>query len=155
MLLVGRQEGHKACKKTRVVGCWCGYWLSVWSKVQTCIEPSWCYCHSLSLASVKSRLVLPFWYWLSWVVPEKWPLNGCVCNVARLKLLGCIACIASMQTIVTPHVTHFVVCLCIRHTGYSCKNGWTDQHAVRAQTYVSPKNHVIHGGECMAYGATW
>jgi len=54
-------------------------WLSVWSKVQTCIWPSWCHYHSLSLASVKSRLVLPFWYWLTWVVPEKGPLNGCVC----------------------------------------------------------------------------
>ena len=32
-------------------------WLSVWSEVQTCIWPSWCHCHSLSLASVKSRLV--------------------------------------------------------------------------------------------------
>jgi len=29
------------------------------------IRPSWCYCHSLSLASVKSRLVLPFWYRLN------------------------------------------------------------------------------------------
>jgi len=37
-------------------------WLSVWSEVQTCICSSWCHCHSLSLASVKSRLVLPFWY---------------------------------------------------------------------------------------------
>jgi len=37
-------------------------WLSVWSEVQTCIWPSWCHCHSLSLASVKSRLVLPVWY---------------------------------------------------------------------------------------------
>ena len=37
-------------------------WLYVWSEVQTCICPSWCHCHSLSLASVKSRLVLPFWY---------------------------------------------------------------------------------------------
>jgi len=34
---------------------------------------------SLSLASVKSRLVLPFWYRLTQVVPEKGPLNGCVC----------------------------------------------------------------------------
>ena len=34
---------------------------------------------SLSLASVKSRLVLPFWYRLTRVVPEKGPLNGCVC----------------------------------------------------------------------------
>ena len=33
----------------------------------------------LSLASVKSRLVLPFWYRLTWVVPEKGPLNVCVC----------------------------------------------------------------------------
>ena len=36
-------------------------------------------CHSLSLASVKSRLVLPFWYRLTRVVPEKGLLNGCVC----------------------------------------------------------------------------
>jgi len=26
----------------------------------------------------KIRLVLPFWYWLTWVVPENGPLNGCV-----------------------------------------------------------------------------
>ena len=31
------------------------------------------------LASVKSKLVLPFWYRLTWVVPEKGLLNGCVC----------------------------------------------------------------------------
>jgi len=33
-------------------------WLSVWDEVQICIWPSWCHCHSLSLASVKSKLVL-------------------------------------------------------------------------------------------------
>ena len=33
----------------------------------------------LSLASVKSRLVLPFWYRLTRVVLDKGPLNGCVC----------------------------------------------------------------------------
>ena len=38
-----------------------------------------CHCHSRSLASVKSRLVLPFWYWPTRVVSEKVPLNGCVC----------------------------------------------------------------------------
>ena len=75
-LLVGRQEGHPACKKLSggVLA-----WLSVWSEVQTCTQPSWYQCHSLSLASVKSRLVLPFWYWLTWVVLDKGPLNGCVC----------------------------------------------------------------------------
>ena len=75
-LLVGRQEGHPACKKLSGEVL---VWLSVWSKVQTCIWPSWCHCHSLSLAPVKSRLVLPSWYWLTRVVPEKGPLNGCVC----------------------------------------------------------------------------
>ena len=54
-------------------------WLTVWCEVQTSIWPSWCHCHSLSLASVKSRLVLPFWCRLTWVVPEKGLLNGCVC----------------------------------------------------------------------------
>ena len=71
-LLVGRQEGHPACKKLSggVLA-----WLSVWSEVQTCIWPSWCHCHSLSLAPLKSRLVLPFWYRLTRVIPDKEPLN--------------------------------------------------------------------------------
>ena len=61
-LLVGRQEGHPACKKLSggVLAR-----LSVWSEGQTCIWTSWCYFHSQSLASVKSRLVLPFWYRLT------------------------------------------------------------------------------------------
>ena len=58
-------------------------WLSVWSEMQTCIWPSWCHCHSLSLASVKSRLLLPFWYRLTRVVPDKGPLNVCVCVCVR------------------------------------------------------------------------
>jgi len=75
MLLVGQQEGHPACKNLSggVLA-----WLSVCSEVQTYIRPSWCHCHSLSLASAKSRLVLPFWYRLTRVVPDKGLLNGCV-----------------------------------------------------------------------------
>jgi len=37
MLLVGQQEGHPACKK-RSGGMLA--WLSVWSEVQTCTQPS-------------------------------------------------------------------------------------------------------------------
>jgi len=76
MLLDGQQEGHPACKKLsgRVLA-----WLSVWGEVQICIWPSWCHCHLLSLALAQSRLVLPFWYQLTWVVPDKRPLNGCCC----------------------------------------------------------------------------
>jgi len=55
------------------------YVLYVWSEVHTCIQPIWCHCHSLSLASVISRLVLPFWYRLTRVVLDKGSLNGCVC----------------------------------------------------------------------------
>ena len=36
-LLVGRQEGHPACKKLSDEVL---VWLSVWSEVQTCIWPS-------------------------------------------------------------------------------------------------------------------
>ena len=73
-LLVGRQERHPAYKK---LSGGVLVWLSVWSEVQTCIWPSGCHCHSLSLASVKSRLVLPFWYRLTRVVLVKGPLNVC------------------------------------------------------------------------------
>ena len=74
-LLVGRQEGHPVCKK---LSGGVLTWLSIWSEVQTCIWSSWCHYHSLSLASVKSRLVLPFWYRLIPVVSEIGPFNGCV-----------------------------------------------------------------------------
>jgi len=59
MLLVGWQEGHLACKKNWVVGCW-----PVWGEVQICI-------YSPADATVthsyysKSRLVLPSWFYLS------------------------------------------------------------------------------------------
>jgi len=54
-LLVGHQEGHPACKKlsSGVLA-----WLSVWGEEQICIWPSWCHCHSLSLAPVN-----PDWFY--------------------------------------------------------------------------------------------
>jgi len=39
----------------------------------------------LSLASIKFRLVLPFWYRLTRVVLDKWLLNGCVCVCGHCK----------------------------------------------------------------------
>jgi len=71
MLLVGWQEGHPASKK---LSGGVLVWLSFWSEVQTCTWPSWCHCYSLTLASVKSRLV----------VPDKRPLNGCVCVIINV-----------------------------------------------------------------------
>ena len=99
-LLVGWQKGHPACKKTEWWGAGMVIWLERGADLH-CIWPSWCHCHSLSLALLKSRLVLPFWIWPSWchchslslapmksrlvlpfwyrltqVVLEKRPLNG-------------------------------------------------------------------------------
>ena len=119
-LLVGWQEGHPACKKTSggVLA-----WLTVWSEVQTCIRPSWCHCHSLSLASVKSRLVLPFWYRLTQVVLEKRPLNGC-----RVEVVCCSACVvwgmecseACCAHVCSARVTRFSTCLSLLLHLYTC-----------------------------------
>jgi len=73
--------------------------------MQTCIWLSCCHCHSLSLASVKSRLVLPFWYQLTRVVPEKGPLNGCVC----------VSVCVVLPVILTLCVTHPNCKVCLLH----------------------------------------
>ena len=53
-------------------------WLSAWSEMVLHMSRLMPLC-SVSLASVKSRLVLPFWYRPTRVVPDKGPLNVCVC----------------------------------------------------------------------------
>jgi len=71
--LVGRQEGHPACKKLE----WWG------AGVIICLERGadlhMAQLMPLPLTVSCFRLVLPFWYRLTWVVPEKGPLNGRVC----------------------------------------------------------------------------
>ena len=69
-------SGRKGIRSVKKLSGGVLAWLSVWSEVQTCIWTSRCHCHSLSLASVKSRLVLPFWYQLTRVDP----LNVYVCR---------------------------------------------------------------------------
>ena len=51
-----QQEWHPSCKK--LSGGMLA-WLCVWVKVQICIWPRWCHCHSLSLAPVN-----PVWFYL-------------------------------------------------------------------------------------------
>jgi len=50
-----------------------------------------------SLASFKSRLVLPFWYWLTQVVLEKRPLNGCSVVVVVVVVVLCIFIVVNVQ----------------------------------------------------------
>jgi len=46
-------------------------------------------------SSVKSRLVLPFWYWLTRVVSDKGQLNGCVCVVLTVRYLAASDAVAA------------------------------------------------------------
>jgi len=50
--------GHPTCKNLSGAEWW-GAGV-VWGEVQICIWPSWCHCHSLSLAPVN-----PHWFYLS------------------------------------------------------------------------------------------
>ena len=86
-LLVGRQEGHPACKKQE----WWG------AGVVVCLEQG-ADLHMAQLMPlpvtdsclVKSRLVLPFWYRLTRVVPEKGPLNARARARARARVCVCV-----------------------------------------------------------------
>jgi len=73
--LVGRQEGHPACKKTE----WWGAGVVICLERGADLHIAQLMPLSLTASSVKSRLVLPFWYRLTQLVPEKGTLNGCVC----------------------------------------------------------------------------
>jgi len=101
MLSIGRLEGHPACKKW-VVGCWRG-----------CLERG-AGLHMAQLMSlpltvsclVKTRLVIPFWYCLTWVVLEKGPLNACVRVCARVCVCVCArACVRACM------------CMCVFYHG--------------------------------------
>ena len=61
-----------------MVGCWRGYLSGARCRLAYCPADATANCHSLSLASVKSRLIVPFWCQLTRVVPDKGPLSGCV-----------------------------------------------------------------------------
>ena len=113
-LLVGRQEGHPACKNW-VVRCWRGY-LSGGADlhiVQLMPLPL-----SLSLASVKSRLVLPFWYRLTQVVLDKGPLNGCVSSSGLgwviKKQFSAVSCSACSPCLALPFIAW------LSHWGNNC-----------------------------------
>ena len=83
MLWRCRLGGRKGIRPVKKLSGGVLAWLCVWS---------WCHCHSLSVASVKSRLVLPFWYRLTRVVPDKGPLNGCLCVCTAGLLLFLLLC---------------------------------------------------------------
>ena len=53
-----------------MAGCWHGYLSRARCRLDICNCPADATATHISRSS-KSRLVLPFWYWLTWVVPDK------------------------------------------------------------------------------------
>jgi len=84
-LLVGRQEGHLACKKTEWWGAGvviCLEWVADLHMVQLMPVPLTVSCFS------KIQIDFTFWYQLTRVIPDKGPLNRCVCVcVISVKVL--------------------------------------------------------------------
>jgi len=84
-LLVGRQEGHPACKKTEWWGAGMVICLERGADLHTALLmplPLAVSCFS------KIQVVLPFWYRLTRVVPDKGPLNGCMYTASLNVLLS-------------------------------------------------------------------
>ena len=73
---LGGRKGIRPVKKW-AVGCWHGYLSG--ARCRLAYGPADATSTHCLFASVKSRLVLPFWYRLTRVVPEKGPLKGCAC----------------------------------------------------------------------------
>jgi len=76
-LLVGQQEGHPASKKSE----WWGAGVVICLELGVDLHMAQLMPLSLTVSwsKVKSRSALPFWYRLTQAVPEKGPINGCVC----------------------------------------------------------------------------
>ena len=124
-------------------------WLSVCSEVQTCIWSIGCHCHSLTLASVKSRLVLPFWYWLTRVVPGKGPL--CVCVCVWCVCVWCGVCVCVCVCVVWCGVVLSALSPCLYKPTHTCPfNGplsgtpWVSQYQKGNQSgfYWSKRHRV-------------
>ena len=106
-LLVVCQEVHPACKNW-VMRCWCG-----------CLSGARCRLFAYGPADatasprphLSSSLVLPFWYWLTQVVLEKRPLNGCSSsNILCCILLATRYCYAFVDIWYLPVRLMNVVC---------------------------------------------
>ena len=136
---LGGRKGIRPVKNW-VVRCWRGNLSGARCRLATCIWPSWCHCHSLSLASVKSRLVLPFWYRPTRVVPEKGPLNGCM-------------------YVIVSRITHWgllprrsgVVCVLVT-TVIPATSGWTDRGNGQTSVCMQARGtryHVLDAHWCV------
>jgi len=147
-LLVGRQEGHPACKK---MSGGMLVWLSVWSEVQTCILPSWCHCYSLDSCFSKIQIGFTFLVpahpdspgkravkrvcvcvpWLDWnQCNRNTAVNLCTSFWVKCCIIGCPAAMLTVQPESFQTHTFFQVrhprCTNINHgSTYACRRAVT------------------------------
>jgi len=89
-LLVGRQEGHPACKK--MSGGVLAWYLSE-ARCRLAYGPADATAIlTVSCFSKNPDWFLPFWYRLTRVVLEKGPLNGCVCVCVTIFIFDLLLC---------------------------------------------------------------
>ena len=127
-------------------------WLSDWSDVQTCIQPSWCHCHSQSLASIKSRLVLPFWYRLNPDSPGQRAVKRvCVCvwgelNVHSVKFASLVLSLAAFLRLLMLAV--WLNDNTERRRAFACVDtSWESAAADERASESARHEHVVSGGE--------
>jgi len=121
---LGDRKGIRPVKNW-VVGCWRGYLSGV--RCRLAYRPADATATHRLFASVKSRLVLPVWYWLTRVVLDKGPLNGCVCGGGEVVGKSSVSCFLTharcMCHNVTSETDKFLVCS-RSDTGGFWANGW-------------------------------
>ena len=93
--------------------CWSGFLSGARCRLFAC-GPSCCHCHpkiSLSFASFKSRLVLPFWCWLTQVFLEMRPFKQVCLLYAQFSYL-CSLMYGELMSLHCPHSVHYLILLC-------------------------------------------
>ena len=130
---LGSRKGIRPVKNW-VLGCWCGClgWGADLYIAQQMPLPLTVSCSS-KYRLVLIFLVLPFWYLLTRVVPDKFQKSSktvvCVWTLAKLRTvftrdsIYAIARICSGNSVCLS--VRLSVCLSVCHTGGSVKNGWS------------------------------
>jgi len=114
---LGGRKGIRPVKNW-VVGCWYGYLSGV--RCRLAYSPADATA-THSHASVKSRLVLSFWYRLTRAVLEKGLLNGCVCVIVKEVCLQCLTLLVGHQE-EHPDCKNWVMrCWCGYLSGVRCR----------------------------------
>ena len=134
ILFVGRQEQHMACKNW-AMRCWCGHLsgarcrLFAYGPADATAIPK----TISSVASFKSKPVLPFWYCFTRVVLEMRPINRC--NIHLIVIL----CSDSVTLSIVPRGTHQCTISCFTVVFHHC--GWCQVSLSRALITPSPTQH--------------